>query len=311
MPKSKRRNRSNSKTGYFGVFKIPSGKYVAQISIDGKTRSFGSSYDTAKQAAKAYDKEAIKLRKPLSKLNYPKKAPVGYTPIQQALRSTNTVGYRGVSKSGKKFVARIKIGVTKHHLGTYDIAKDAAMVYDRYIILKGLKHSLLNFPDKINDHPLKQPARSKKSTKSGFWGVKPSNNKKNPWTASVNINKKRVALGNHAYAFKAACVYDEYCKTHKINPYKLNFGDANLSLEIQERVLPIIRSHLDVNSSSSSSSSTTNVTTVNVTINDVVHVVPLKAKDGYNISYIFKLGDTTTNIVNLYGNPIYVARTVE
>ena len=42
-------------------------------------------YDTAKQAAKAYDKEAIKLRKPFSKLNFPEKAPVGYTPIQKAL----------------------------------------------------------------------------------------------------------------------------------------------------------------------------------------------------------------------------------
>ena len=41
----------------------------------------GSSYATAKQAAKAYDKEAIKLRRPFSSLNYPKKAPVGYTPI--------------------------------------------------------------------------------------------------------------------------------------------------------------------------------------------------------------------------------------
>ena len=103
MPKSKRRNRSKrNKTGYFGVFKTSSGKFEAQIRIDGKTISIGSSYDTAKQAAKAYDKEAIKLRRPFSKLNYPKKAPVGYTPIQQPLRSTNTVGYRGVRKSTRQ-----------------------------------------------------------------------------------------------------------------------------------------------------------------------------------------------------------------
>ena len=48
-------------------------------------------YDTAKQAAKAYDQEAIKLRRPFAKLNYPKRAPVGYTPIQQPLISRNTV----------------------------------------------------------------------------------------------------------------------------------------------------------------------------------------------------------------------------
>ena len=92
MPKSKRRKRSKiSMSGFFGVFKESSGKYRASIKIDGKCKYLGN-YDTAKQAAKAHDKETIKLRRPFSKLNYPKKAPVGYTPIQQTLRSNNTVG---------------------------------------------------------------------------------------------------------------------------------------------------------------------------------------------------------------------------
>ena len=78
MPK---RKRSKSKSGYIGVAKISSGKYRADIHINGKTKYLGSSYVTAEQAAKAYDEEAIKLRRPFSKLNYPKKAPVGYTPI--------------------------------------------------------------------------------------------------------------------------------------------------------------------------------------------------------------------------------------
>ena len=94
--------RSKSKSGYFGVYKNTDGdKYTVSIKVDGKTITFGSSYNTAKQAAKAYDKEAIKLRRPFSKLNYPKKAPVGYTPIQQTLYSNNTVGYRGDPKEGR------------------------------------------------------------------------------------------------------------------------------------------------------------------------------------------------------------------
>ena len=311
MPKSESRRRSRSKSGIIGVDKLQNGRYQARIRIGSKLKYLGSSV-TAKQAAEAYDEAARKLGRPVSSLNYPNKAPVGYTPTQQALRSTNTSGFRGVRKNGPGFVANICIDGTRHNLGTYDIAEDAAMVRDRYIILKDLDDSLLNFPARKNDHPFKQPARRKKKTKSGFWGVVPSGSKKNPWKAWVTINGNRVYLGSYAYAFQAACVYDEYCKTRKINPYKLNFGDANLSLEIQERVLPIIRSHLDVNSSSSSSSSSTsssnnNVTTVNVTINDVVHVVPLKAKNGYDISYIFKIGTNVTNIVNLHGNPIYVA----
>ena len=101
MPKSKRKSRSKRKSGYIGVYINKNGQqYTAKICINGKLKYLGSSYDTAKQAAKAYDKEAIKLRKPFSKLNYPKRAPVGYTPIQQPLRSNNTVGYRGVTKNG-------------------------------------------------------------------------------------------------------------------------------------------------------------------------------------------------------------------
>ena len=125
MPKSRRKKRSKSKSGYFGVEKLPSGKYRAKIWIDGKWKYLGSSYDTAKQAAKAYDKEAFKLRRPFSKLNYPKKAPVGYTPIQQPLLSRNTVGYRGVVKSGKNFRAYIDIDGKRTYPGTYDTAKDA------------------------------------------------------------------------------------------------------------------------------------------------------------------------------------------
>ena len=99
MPKSKRKKRSTSKSGYFGVVKnIDGNKFQARIYINCKAKCIGSSYDTAKQAAKAFDKEAIKLGRPFSTLNYPKKAPVGYTPIQQTLQSRNTVGYRGVSK---------------------------------------------------------------------------------------------------------------------------------------------------------------------------------------------------------------------
>ena len=109
MPKSKRTRRSKSISGYFGVKKISSGKYQADIHINGKHKYIGA-YDTAKEASKVYDKEAIKLRKPLCSLNYPTKAPVGYTPFQQPLYSNNTVGYRGVRKTYGKYQARIRVG---------------------------------------------------------------------------------------------------------------------------------------------------------------------------------------------------------
>ena len=70
MPKSKRKRRSNSKSGFFGVTKNMCGdKYTVVIRINGKNKYLGYSFDTAKQAAKAYDNEAIKLRNRFSTSN--------------------------------------------------------------------------------------------------------------------------------------------------------------------------------------------------------------------------------------------------
>ena len=152
MPKSKSKRRSNSKSGFIGVSKKTySEKYEARIRIDGKQKCIGSSYDTAIQAAKAYDKKAIKLRRPLHFLNYPKKTPVGYTPIQRSVSSRSIVGYRGVSKNGKKFQAMIKIGGKNNYLGTHKTAKEAAIAYDRFVLKAHPPTMLLNFPDMVHN----------------------------------------------------------------------------------------------------------------------------------------------------------------
>ena len=175
MPKSKRKRRSTSKSGYIGVTKKSRGeKYEAKISIgNGKQRYIGSSYDTAKQAAEAYDKEAIRLRKPLSKLNWPTKAPVGYTPIQQALQSNKTVGYRGVFKNGKKFRSRIKIGGGKKtDLGSYDTAKEAAIAYDRAVLKANKSTTLLNFPDMVHNLDIEPKRKKQKVASNNTTGYK-------------------------------------------------------------------------------------------------------------------------------------------
>ena len=176
MPKSKRKQRtSNSKSGLIGVYKTSSGKYRAKIRIDGKQKYLGSSYATAKQAAEAYDDEAIKARKPLSTLNYPKRAPVGDTPIQQPLYSSNTVGYRGVCKSGKKFLSKIKIGGNITHLGNYETAKEAAVAYDRAVLKASSvssyhSTSLLNFPDMVHNLNVEPKRVRHKVSSSGYRG---------------------------------------------------------------------------------------------------------------------------------------------
>ena len=166
MPKSKRKKqRSTSKSVFFGVVKEPSGKYTARITIDGKYKYLGSSYNTAKQAAKAYDKEAIKLQRPFFKLNYPKKAPVSYTPMQQALYAHNTAGYRGVCKRGKRYRTRIKIGGKWTYIGTHNTAKEAAIAYDRAVLRANQSTTLLNFPDMVHNLDV-EPTRKKLKVRS-------------------------------------------------------------------------------------------------------------------------------------------------
>ena len=173
MPKSKRRNRSNSKSGFYGVnLSSNKKKYQAKIQVNGKLIYLGS-FDTAEQAAKRHDEQAIKLRRPLSKLNYPKEAPVGYAPVQQPLRSRNTVGYRGVHKNekrkGKKFIAYIIVEGKQKHLGMFETAKEAAIAYDRAVLRAHKSTTLLNFPDMVHnldDEPkqkTKKPLVSKKT----------------------------------------------------------------------------------------------------------------------------------------------------
>jgi len=227
MPKSKRRTRSKSKSGYIGVTKR--GKYLAHTKINGKQKYLGS-YDTAKQAAKAYDKEAIRLRRPFSKLNYPKKAPVGYTPMQQPLRSDNTVGYRGVSKHRKKFRASIQIGNKNAHLGNYDTAKEAAIAQDRAILKANQSTTLLNFPDMVHNLDVEPKRKKYKGSSTGYRGIiKKSNGR---FEARCTINGKRKHIGTFNTAIQAALAYDQAAIKAGKKKSTLNFPDG---LPIKEK----------------------------------------------------------------------------
>ena len=92
MPKRKRLTTNTkqykNKSGYIGVRKNTNGsKYTSLIKIKGKQKNLGSSYTTAKEAAKAFDLEAEKLGRPRTSMNFPNETTVGYVPIQKALTS--------------------------------------------------------------------------------------------------------------------------------------------------------------------------------------------------------------------------------
>ena len=235
MPKSKRKRyhrigRQN-KPGCIGVKKRPSGKYRASMTINGKLKYLGS-YDTAEQAAKVYDKEAIRLGRPFSSLNYPKKAPVGYTPVQKALSSNNTVGYRGVSqrreKNGGKFRASITNNGKSDNIGTYDTAKEAAIAFDRAILKANKSTALLNFPDMVHNLDVEPKGNKRKSSTgwqiTGYKGV--SNGKNGKFAARFTSNGKNLNIGTFATAIQAALAYDQAAIKAGRKKSTLNFPDG-------------------------------------------------------------------------------------
>ena len=90
MPKRKRKNDDELKkeVKYHGV--SPSReKFRAYLIINGKTQGLGS-FDTDKEAARAYDRAAIQAGRPTSKLNFLDQVPNDYKPKKKKLSSNNT-----------------------------------------------------------------------------------------------------------------------------------------------------------------------------------------------------------------------------
>ena len=60
------------------------------------------------------------------------------------LRSTNTTGYRGVSKNKftNKYYTRIMVKGKCIQLGTYKTAEEAGLIYNKYVIDNDLEHSI-------------------------------------------------------------------------------------------------------------------------------------------------------------------------
>lgn len=48
----------------------------------------------------------------------------------QQIRASNTSGYKGVIRAGKKWAAQIKINYQQHYLGSYPTKEEAARVYN-------------------------------------------------------------------------------------------------------------------------------------------------------------------------------------
>ena len=222
MPKRKRKNEDGSKKDvkYKGVYKNGKG-FRARIWIDGKYQYPGM-FDTPKEAAQAYDQAAIQAGRPTSKLNFLDQVPKNYKPKKKKLKSTNTTGFRGVSKKGGRFQARIRIGGKQQTIGTFGTAKEAAEAYDQAALQAKFPRSQLNF----SDTPKEEVSRIKKrkiityKNKTGFNGVSKYGEK---FVAQIQIDGEKKNLGYFTKARDAAMAYDEAIVANQLPYKKLNF----------------------------------------------------------------------------------------
>ena len=79
-PKGKKKRKVSS-TGFRGVQETKSGRYQARLHVDGKWDNLGT-FDTADEAARAYDQAILKYNKPIDKLNFPPQTKQYYCGIE-------------------------------------------------------------------------------------------------------------------------------------------------------------------------------------------------------------------------------------
>lgn len=227
MPSSKKKVRVTKKrkistrntTGYTGVSITASKKFMATIYFDKKQRSLGN-YATPKEAALAYDRAVLKHKLPKTKLNYPgglSKDDPDYgkfenpLPMNRMLRLSNTTGYRGVSKVGKRYKATIRADGKYHYLATFATAKEAACMFDRAVLNYNQSRNRLNFPDSAtssdegNDvtsrSALVFKAKATKKTTKATKATKATkkSNKATKDTKASSTSNTRSKKNNHAH----------------------------------------------------------------------------------------------------------------
>ena len=148
---------------------------------------------------------------------------------KRTLHSTNTTGYNGVSKKGRKFKVQIRAEGKQKYLGMFACAKEAALLFDRAVIQYKLPRSLLNYPDglPIDDEDydeIMNPHKKRKLASTNTSGYNGVSKERKRFSARIKINGKRKHLGAYDTPKEAALAYDRAVVQHKRPSSKIKFS---------------------------------------------------------------------------------------
>ena len=158
-------------------------------------------------------------------------------PGKRPIHHNNTVGYRGVSKHGKKYTASIYIGGNRKHIGVYDTAKEAAVAYDWAALKAGFSTTLLNFPDMVHNLDV-EPKRKKQKVASnntlGYKGIQLVR-RTGKFEANISLDGKTKRLGTFITAIAAALAFDRAALKKGYKSHRLNFPDVVHNLDVEPK----------------------------------------------------------------------------
>ncbi len=154
-----RNRRTSNESGYRG-FSLIAGEYKASIRVNGVGKPLGS-YETAEEAARAYDAAARYHHGEFASTNFDGDEAMSYEQVRAKNKQDNLArrraacarlsGYTGVvlDKRSGRFIATLSHKGKAHHVGSYATELEAAIARDDYLIkLMGPLASPLNFPER-------------------------------------------------------------------------------------------------------------------------------------------------------------------
>lgn len=208
--------RRKGSSGYKGVKKV--GPHTWEARVNDRTIGY---FDTAKDAAFAYDKAALEQYGEFALLNHPLEEVLSWMPSVRQFGVKNVTGYRGVQASDDRWVASIQVGERVQYLGSFDMAEEAAYAYDKEALRIQGERATLNHTREEVEAWIAPSRILRKTNTSGYRGI--AKGGKGNWYAHIRTGKRNIHLGTFSSAEEAARAYDRRAIEMHGLAAKLNF----------------------------------------------------------------------------------------